>query len=228
MKEAIRIATARGYRVIHVMVDSLFAERAGASLTDFTELLGAIQTGTGLRIKIDAYYDWVILCNNRGDTIGSPARYFGRLKDGTLKVKGLDAVRRDTPGVVRRTQVSALKMLGDTMTPGEFDQVLPRALELFDAAALRVRAGQVDPADWVLTVARGKRAGGTGNGYRGYSGYADAPFVQIIEGDRPYMADLGFQGADREHYVRLLDRAREQLTPADHPPRTGKEAGGPW
>ncbi|MCL5984272.1 MAG: hypothetical protein M1143_01675, partial [Candidatus Thermoplasmatota archaeon] len=33
---------------------------------DFEELRAAIQTETGLRLKVDAHYDWVILCNRFG------------------------------------------------------------------------------------------------------------------------------------------------------------------
>ncbi len=225
MRRAIRVATDRGFRVLHVMVDSLFAEREGATPEDFEELRAAIQTETGLRLKVDAHYDWVILCNNRGDTIGSPARYFGRLRDGSLKVKGLDAVRRDTPGIVRKAQVAALQRLGSARSPAEFKEMFQEARMLFGETMARIRGGPVDPADWVLTVARGRRAGGQA---RGHGGYSDVPFVQIIEGSPPYMADLGFSGVNREHYVRLLERAQEQVTPANPAVPRPVAVGGLW
>jgi hypothetical protein len=214
MRQAIRVATDRGFRVLHVMVDSLFAQKEGATGEEFQALLEAIRTETGLGIKVDAHYDWVVLCNNRGTEIGSPARYFGRLLDGSLKVKGLDVVRRDTPGVVRKVQAAALQELGAARTPHEFGERLPQVATLFEEAAANVRRNAVDPADWVLTVARGKRAGGSDGG-SGPGGYGDVPFVQIIEGRRPYMADLGFSGVAREHYVRRLEKAKEQLTPTN-------------
>ncbi len=215
MRQAIRVATDRGFRVLHVMVDSLFAQKDGATPEDFEALLGAIRTETGLAIKTDALYDWLVLCNNRGTEIGSPARYFGRLSGGELKVKGLDVVRRDTPGVVRKAQAAALSELGSALTPEEYEGKRSHVTALFEETMRRVRRGEVDPKDWVLTVARGRRAGGSDRG-GGHGGYADVPYVQIIEGDRPYMADLGFSGVAREHYVRLLEKAMEQVTPA-HP-----------
>jgi DNA polymerase I len=213
MGQSIRIATERGFAVLHVMVDSLFVRKDGAKEGEVKDLMEAIGRETGLKIKLEALYDWVILCNNKGTSIGSPARYFGRLSDGTLKVKGLDLVKRDTPGIVRATQVSAVKALLEARTAEEFSTKLHEAGKLFDDAMARVASGDVAPVDWVFTVARGRRADRDNLLGR----WGDVPFVQIIQGQEPYLAELGFSGANREHYAKLLVRAREQLTPTNIP-----------
>jgi DNA polymerase I len=213
MGQSIRIATDRGFTVLHVMVDSLFVRKDGCKEGEVKELMEAIARETGLKIKLEALYDWVILCNNKGTALGSPARYFGRLSDGTLKVKGLDLVKRDTPGIVRATQTSAVKVLLGARTAGEFSAKLREVGELFDDAVGRVVRGEVAPDDWVFTVARGRRVDRDNLLGR----WGDVPFVQIIQGEEPYLAELGFSGVNREHYAKLLERAREQLTPANLP-----------
>lgn len=206
MDRSIRLATRRGFRVLHVMVDSLFVVREGCDEEGYRELMEELRRETGLGIKMEALYDWVTLCHNRGTSLGSPARYFGRLRGGGLKVKGLDVVRRDTPGVVRDVQARALEVLGDTETPGEFRQGLARASGLFDEARSRLARGEFSPGDLVFTVAEGRRAGGLHARWNG------TPYVQLIHGSVPYRAELGFSGADTGHYTRLLERAREQVT----------------
>ncbi len=210
MGRSIQLATSRGYEVLHVMVDSLFVRRDGATPADYQALLAALREETGLGIKLEAHYDWVVLCNNKGTALGSPARYFGRLRDGHLKVKGLDIVRRDTPGVVKKAQAEALATLREVRTEAELPEALRHVEGLFERAASRVRRGDVPPEEFVFTVAEGRRAGGGRHDYR-----SETPFVSLVQGHgTPYFAELGFSGADTEHYARLLERAREQVTPA--------------
>jgi DNA polymerase I len=213
MGQSIRIATDMGFTVLHVMVDSLFVRKDVCKEGEVKDLMDTIARETGLKIKLEALYDWVILCNNKGTSLGSPARYFGRLSDGTLKVKGLDLVKRDTPGIVRSTQMSAVKALLEAKTAEEFSVRLREAGELFDDALGRINHGDVSPGDWVFTVAKGRRADRDNLLGR----WGDVPFVQMIQGQEPYLAELGFSGVNRDHYAKLLVRAREQLTPANIP-----------
>ena len=211
MGKAIEAAEKMGFRVLHTMVDSLFVQKPGASESEFQKLADSIEKETNLPIKIDAFYDWVVLTNNKGSSLGSPSRYFGRLKGGKLKIKGIDYVKRDTPGIVRSTQWEAIKFLKQAGSEDSFSIQLAKALATFDHTIERVLRNQVEPEELVFSLRRGLRAGLGEAAERENEGYT--PVVQAIQGSRLYLAEEGFSGFDQGHYIRLLERAKEQISP---------------
>lgn len=215
MEKAMKVASDMGFRVLHIMVDSLFVVREDGQAGDFGPLSKAIAEATGIGIKMEALYDWVVFTTNRGTTVGSPGRYFGRLTDGTLKVKGLAMVKRNTPPLVRRAQEEALSILERAKSRDEFMTRLPAAEGVFSRWSKMVEDDGLPPESYVFAL-RGGRSIGLTHEEGGYLYHA--PTVHVIKGRRPYPAELGFGGVDRGHYLRLLESALEEIVPpGTHP-----------
>jgi DNA polymerase-2 len=78
-------------------------------------------------------------------------RYFGVFQDGSLKVRGIEVRRRDTPPWVAETQNKMLMRLSHAATVNELPSCLTEAFDVFRAALSQLRAGKVPLEKLVIT-----------------------------------------------------------------------------
>lgn len=113
------IAENMDFVVLHMYIDSLFVQRAGAQhLSHFTPLLEKIAEQTGLSIALDGIYKWVVFPPSKRDArVSVPNRYFGAFQGGEIKARGIALRRHDTPKYVADTQMGILKILAKADDP---------------------------------------------------------------------------------------------------------------
>lgn len=104
-----------GFTVLQMYVDGLWVKKPGMKeAADFQPLLDEVARRTGLPIALDGLYRWVAFLPSRADPrVPVPNRYFGAMRDGSLKVRGIEARRHDTPPFVAETQLQMLKLLAE-------------------------------------------------------------------------------------------------------------------
>jgi DNA polymerase I len=230
MRGALDAVIRRGYRVLHVMVDSLFVQRWDAA--PFTpgeveRLINAVEDASGLGVKLEASYRWVVFSRDRESTLAAPQRYYGLLSGGELKVKGLECVKPSAPLIVRLAQLEALSCLKQAVNQKEFYVKLGEAEKQFRKYWSRVldqpRLGDTVDAGrhqslYAMCIRNGKRV--TRGGIPGY--------LWVIKGvEGYYPAEEGYRDVDQAHYLRLLGGAWEQIDPRPSDPRaTLKDPGG--
>jgi DNA polymerase II len=78
-------------------------------------------------------------------------RYFGVFQDGTAKVRGIEARRRDTPPWVVETQSAMLKQLSLAATLSVLPAHVSKAFEIFRKALVDFRADRVPIEKLVIT-----------------------------------------------------------------------------
>jgi DNA polymerase I len=98
------IAEEMGFSVLHGIVDCLWVQGEASAL-----LKERIERETGLHTTLDTY-DWLVFLP-LADGFGAYNRYYGRLSDGSLKLRGIAARRGDTPSYVRAMQERMLDLL---------------------------------------------------------------------------------------------------------------------
>ena len=143
----------RGFRVLHVYVDGLWIEKPGAHLRpDYDALLDEIRRHTGLHIGLEGVYRWVAFLPSRVEPRISVAnRYFGAFEDGSVKVRGIEARRHDTPRFIRETQLGMLDILAEGRDVAGFRRTVPDAIRYVRHRLQALRAGQVPLQDLVVT-----------------------------------------------------------------------------
>jgi DNA polymerase I len=82
------------------------------------------------------------------DGFGAYNRYFGRLSNGKLKVRGVAARKRDTPEYVRRMQMDVFKKMGEARTIEELRRIKTQALEI--AKRYNRELPRADPSEMVI------------------------------------------------------------------------------
>jgi DNA polymerase I len=106
------MAEEAGFQVLHGIVDCVWIR--GEGIRDLQE---RVEQETGIPLACERY-DWIAFLP-QADGSGHYNRYFGRLSDGSVKVRGIALRRGDTPEYLRRMQREMLDVLARARSPGE-------------------------------------------------------------------------------------------------------------
>jgi DNA polymerase-2 len=143
-----------GFTVLHMYVDGLWVKKKGcARVQDFQPLLEEITNRTSLPIALDGIYRWVAFLPSRMDErVPVPNRYFGVFQDGSLKMRGVELRRHDTPKWISNVQMEIIDILAHASNVEDRSTYLPRILKLIRKALGRLRAGQVPVEDLLVSL----------------------------------------------------------------------------
>ncbi len=133
-----------GFTVLHMYVDGLWVKKEGlCQPADFQPLLAEIAGRTGLPIALEGVYRWVAFLSSRqNERVPVANRYFGVFQDGSLKMRGIETRRRDTPRFIAETQEQMLLCLGQAERACELELYLPQVFSLLRRQIAALRNGK--------------------------------------------------------------------------------------
>ncbi|MCX6680948.1 MAG: type B DNA-directed DNA polymerase [Methanothrix sp.] len=117
------LAEGMNFQVLHGIVDCLWV--IGEPIASFKE---AVERETGILTEVDSY-DWIAFLP-MADGSGAYNRYFGRLKAGKMKIRGVMARKGDTPEYVLRMQKEIFEVLAEARCREELRWIEPKAREV--------------------------------------------------------------------------------------------------
>ncbi len=143
--QAKELVEARGFRVLHLYVDGLWIHKPGAAQRpDYEALLEEIRAQTGLSISLEGVYRWIAFLPSRIEPrIAAANRYFGAYEDGTVKVRGIEYRRHDTPTFIKETQMAMIQILAEGCDASEFRALIPQAIAYAQERLRQLRSGEV-------------------------------------------------------------------------------------
>ncbi len=145
------VAEARGYRMLHALVDSVWLQRPGAGRAEYEALAAEVRDATGLPIAVEGVYRWIAFVPSRTHPrIGVPNRYFGVFEDGTSKVRGIELRRGDTPPIVAEMQSRMLALLYQAATLRDARAQIPALRDLLEEQLARLRQHEVRANELVI------------------------------------------------------------------------------
>src|SRR3989441_711665 len=151
LKQAVAIAEAHGFRLVHGIVDSMWLKKPSATAEEYEELCSEISRELNLPISFEGIYKWVVFLNSKIDPrVPVLNRYYGIFQDGTVKVRGIDLRRHDTPGIVRQCQEEMLQVFSKANNSSEFKLLIPKALDVLERYATLLRKRKVPLEDLVI------------------------------------------------------------------------------
>jgi DNA polymerase elongation subunit (family B) len=156
MLEAMEVAESAGYEVLHGIVDSMWMQSVSEAATDPHVVSERISQLIGIDLDLEGVYKWIVFLPCKGTGVGALNRYYGAMEDGTLKVRGIELRRRDTPDFMRKAQTDMLDVLVRADSPEEFAAMAPEALRALRRRADELRSGDVDPAELLFTTSPSK------------------------------------------------------------------------
>jgi DNA polymerase-2 len=216
-----------GFRVLHLYVDGLWIQKAGAGQADYDRLLDQIQAQTGLRVALEGVYNWLAFLPSRTEPrVAVANRYFGAYEDGSVKVRGIEARRHDTPPFIKNTQLEMLALLSQARGIEGFRAAVPQVVAYAQEKLRALRAGEVPSRELIVTHRLSRKP----KEYRVLTPAArvamqlTAAGVKLSPGEmlkfvyvpgpekvRPWEGGSGDQSYDVGAYVELLTRAVESV-----------------
>lgn len=121
------LAESMGFVVLHGIVDCLWVQ--GSPVEVLQQRIGDV---TGLRAE-NEHFDWIVFLP-LNDGFGAYNRYYGRLSDGSMKVRGIAARRHDTPDYIRSMQQEMLELMRTAKNTGELGRIRDRVRGIYQKA----------------------------------------------------------------------------------------------
>lgn len=150
--KAIKIAEDMGFEVVHGIVDSIWVYREYACDEDYVELAGKIERELELPVSYEGRYRWIVFLpskNNPEKPVNN--RYFGVFTDGRVKIRGLEARRRDMPKIVKEMQYEMISRLAEAESPEELREKILECLEVYRKYVRKVILGTVSEEDLAIS-----------------------------------------------------------------------------
>jgi DNA polymerase I len=208
------IAESMGFRVLHGIVDCLWVQ--GTAVDD---LCAEVNRKTGLSVE-NEHFDWIVFLP-LNDGFGAYNRYYGRLSDDSIKVRGIAARRHDTPEYIRTMQQEMLAIMAIARTPAGLGQVRDQVYRVYCNAVQNL------PCAALPALAISRRISRTTYTHRCIEGaavqaYRDAgveiaPGMKIsyvVRDARTYRVDPEWAAErfDLSYYRGLLDKAWKEVS----------------
>ncbi len=217
------IAEEMNFTVIHGIVDCLWLQ--GSPITALKE---RVECETNLLSEVE-HFDWLVF-EPMNDGTGAYNRYFGRLADGSIKVRGIAARRHDTPEFIRSMQGRMLEVMAGAKSIAELKEREEKVKDIF-RKALDSLSG-ADPKSMAisrrisrLTYANRCLEGAAVQAYRN-SGVGIAPGMKIqyvVTDARRYQVrpEWDADSFDLFFYRSLIEKAASEISFAF----TGRNSG---
>ena len=152
LHRAIAIAQARGFKLVHGIVDSMWLTKRDATAADYEELCAVIRKDLKLPLSFEGQYKWIVFLNSKTDPQAPVLnRYYGIFQDRTFKVRGIDVRRHDTPEIVQTCQKEMLGLLKEADNSKEFLALIPQVLNILREYASKLRRGTVPIEELIIT-----------------------------------------------------------------------------
>jgi DNA polymerase elongation subunit (family B) len=155
---ASHISEDKGFSVIHGIVDSLWLKKNGASSGDYIKLSQEIVEEMDLPLDFAGLYKWIVfLPSKTHPNVPVLNRYYGVKEDGSVKIRGLDVRRRDTPRFVCDAQIEMINALASAEDSKGFVKKIPEALNVVKEYRKKLLNGEVPVWDLVVTKRLSKK-----------------------------------------------------------------------
>lgn len=148
-----KIAEELGFDVLHGLVDSIWIKKDNATtINEYIQLKKKIEEKTGFEISFEGVYNWIVFVSSELDNrIPVPNRYFGVFEDGTLKVRGIETRRHDTPLYFSNFQQELLETLATANDKKELRERIPEINFIYKKYLSLLRERKVPITDLIFT-----------------------------------------------------------------------------
>src|SRR6266567_463256 len=149
--QATALAEARGFKLVHGIVDSFWLHKLEATRGEFEDLCKVIREELELPISFEGVYRWIVFLSSKTDSkVGVLNRYYGIFEDGKPKIRGIDLRRHDTPRIVEKCQHMMLDIFTRARDSGEFRLLIPKALRVLERFVGLLREHKITLEDLVI------------------------------------------------------------------------------
>jgi DNA polymerase-2 len=145
------VAEAKGFQLVHGIIDCLWLKKEGATEKDYHQLCREIGARVGIDISLEGIYKWLLFPASKMDPLTTTTnRYVGAYYHGELKQRGIESRRRDIPKFVKKMQANLLDQMQHAQNIEQLQAMLPELLESVKDSLLVLQSGNVNPMELVI------------------------------------------------------------------------------
>lgn len=101
-----------GFDIVHGIVDSIWIRKNNTTKKEYLRLKEIIEKNTNFDLSFEGIYKWIaFLPSEIKYPFPVPNRYFGVFEDGTIKTRGIETRRHDTPLFLKQCQNEILEIM---------------------------------------------------------------------------------------------------------------------
>lgn len=156
------MAEQHGFEVIHGIVDSLWLKKQGVSPKEVADFCHEVSGAVGVPLGVEGKYRWIVFLPSKV-LEGVPVlnRYYGVFENGEVKMRGVEARRKDTPYFLYKAQMDMIGKLAEAYNSESFGGKIAEALRVLGDYANVLAEGRADVQELLVT----KRLSKTPSGY---------------------------------------------------------------
>lgn len=140
--KAIKISEEFGFEVVHGIVDSIWVKKD--DLKDLDKLINEINNQTGLKIKLEGIYKWIVfLPSIKNNNLPVPSRYYGVFQNNKIKARGIEIRKHDTPLIIKEMQSQIIHELAKTDSYINFKKTMLTSKVFLKQTIKRILLGYV-------------------------------------------------------------------------------------
>jgi DNA polymerase-2 len=155
LSNTMHIAEDMGFEVLHGIVDSIWVKKKYNAIDndDYFKLKDTIKNNTEFDISFEGIYKWIAFLPSKiNSDLPVLNRYFGVFEDGTIKVRGIESRRHDTPQFLSKCQNEILEILAQGNSISDIKQnKIPLILKRIEDYLSLLKNRKVEPEDLVIT-----------------------------------------------------------------------------
>jgi len=145
------VAEDHGFHLLHAIIDCVWLKKEGATESEYENLAHAISRRVGIDISLEGMYNWILFPASKMDpAITTANRYVGWYRHNEVKIRGIEARRRDTPKFIKTMQTAMLNRMSGALNVEEVRALAPDLLEIVRSAVAVLRSGKANPMELVL------------------------------------------------------------------------------
>jgi len=156
LMRAYEIAKDYGCKVVHGIVDSMWLQDTkGRNLEEFItttkQVAERISNETNISMSWDGLFNIIVFLPSQAiPDVPTLTHYWGIKNDGEVKVRGIEARRRDMPKIVKKAQYAFIDVFKGVKSVEEFMQKVPEAKKVLYKYVDKVENGRVSQEE--LTI----------------------------------------------------------------------------
>jgi DNA polymerase-2 len=158
LSHAIRTAEKQRFRVLHGIVDSVWMQfKANTNNNNSNKelclsLKEEIEKQTGFKVSFEGIYKWIAFVPSKiNDALPVPNRYFGAFEGNSLKIRGLESRRHDTPIFFEKCQNHILQVMATGNTIKGVKSLIPEISNIFNNYIHQLKVGKVPLQHLIFT-----------------------------------------------------------------------------
>jgi DNA polymerase elongation subunit (family B) len=149
---AARQSEDNGFEVIHGIVDSLWLKKENTTVDEYQKLVKEAGEKIGVPLAFEGFYKWIVfLPSTIHPSVGVLNRYYGVMKNGKVKIRGLEVRRSDTSRFVYNAQIDMINVLTSANDAKQFMEKIPEVWEIVKTYRQKLLNCEVPISDLIVT-----------------------------------------------------------------------------